>query len=156
MGTLYDEQCTGVPVYLQNDGDNRVNGTNAAIQAKPLGYEPEVLPGYYNLSAGKNASGAMMAIAAPAAQYDPPKGPTPTKFADEWEQWDDISRVTFMPVVGQEANIQHMGAMTQLTITKGPYFIPNPTTGQIVNNSMQKAQPIASSDDSILSLLMGA
>lgn len=154
--TLYDEYSAGPAVFGQAEGDRAVNGTDAAIEAKPVGYEPHVLAGYIDLGAAKIAQGAMMAIAAPAAQYDPPRGPAKTKFADEWEQWDDISRVTFMPVVGQEANIQYMGAMTQLTLTKGPYFTPNPTTGQIINNTMQTAQPIASSDNSILALLMGS
>lgn len=157
---LYDEQCAGPAVFAQAQGDARVNGFNVALGKDARTGDERVVRGYYSLTPQEQAYGYTVGAAPGVAQLYP-SNPTPTKFADEWEQWDDISRVTFWPVVGQEANIQYMGAMQQTTFAKpypafgSDYTGPRPSVGQIVSNLNQPAQPIGSSDDQILNILMG-
>lgn len=159
---LYDEQCAGPVVYTQAAGDGRVNGTTAGITARDRGQSPQTVQAtYFQPSAGDKGYGDMVGACCGVAQLYP-RNATPPKFADEYEQWPGISEVTFFPVVGQEAQIQYLGAMTQLQTVKpypgmgSDYTGARPTTAQMIANMNQPAQPIGSSDNQIVQLLLGA
>lgn len=154
MGTLYDENSPKAPIAGDSEA-GRVVGMAAAISSRVMtgAYEANVLPSYFVPDQAKAAAAVQLASARDVAYFS---NPPATKFADE----SQLKTITFAPVPGQEANVKYMQAGYNPYLTKDPKVrsggYGNPPNTSAIQRTLagSPAQPINSSEDAILSILL--